>query len=128
MGPVGSHVNMSKQLVPDEIDEIGNQFILRRICATNWFSGDILSPVGVGQVFCDQLVFTQVGARSWVSVKCVQPVSSHLSMCECLRSTGSQLSLRDQSNLRRLRATIWFSEKFVPPVDPQRRLQPIGYL
>ena len=91
MGPVGSHVNMSKQLVPDEI---GNQFIRRRIYATNWFSGDIVSPVGVGQVFCDQLVFTQVGARSWVSVKCVQPVSSHLSMCECLRSTGSQLSLR----------------------------------
>ena len=32
MGPVGSQAKMFEQLVPDEI---GNQFILTRICATN---------------------------------------------------------------------------------------------
>ena len=32
MGPAGSQAKKSEQLVPDEI---GNQFVLKRMCATN---------------------------------------------------------------------------------------------
>ena len=79
---VDSRVSLRIQVVPAECvgavgfqasatslfsGEIGDQIILRRLCATNWFSGDFGPPVDVGQFFCGQLVLTKVGASSLVS-------------------------------------------------------------
>ena len=77
-----------------------------------------MSPVGVGQVFCDQLVLTPLGVSSWVSVKCVRSVDSRANTChhlilrrmcanssfsgDCVRPVGSQASVWDQLELSRV--------------------------
>ena len=47
------------------------QFVLRQVFATSWFSDESVRTVGSQASVCDQLIFRRVYGTSWFSGACM---------------------------------------------------------